>query len=106
MRAFILLAVLCAGCDRGEGERCNPLQYSNSGTAGDCGESLSCIYPTAPTCGVAYCCKVDSNGNVIDSNPNCQPDPSLASVCMVDLSVPAPSDLSVSVDASVLQDAD
>jgi hypothetical protein len=34
---------------------------------------------------------VDSNGNITDRDPNCQPDPTLASVCMLDLGV-APLD--------------
>jgi hypothetical protein len=90
MRTLILsLGLLfAAGCRQGEGERCNPLQYSDNGIQGDCDDGLACIYPTAPNCGVAYCCKVDSDGNLLQSvqtNVNCKPDPSLDSVCMLDL---------------------
>ncbi len=87
--------VLVAGCTQDEGTRCNPLQYSDNGIQGNCADGLACVYPTAPNCGVAYCCKVDANGNIIDSDPNCQRDPSLTSVCMLDLSV-APTDASPS----------
>ena len=88
MRRFGLSIVffMLAGCTQGEGERCNPLEYSNSGTAGNCGSGLSCVYPTAPNCGVAYCCAVDSNSNITDKNANCQPDPTLAMQCGLDLS--------------------
>jgi hypothetical protein len=79
--AFTLLAA----CSADEGERCNPLQFSDNGSQGNCSSGLACVYPTAPNCGVAYCCTVDSNGNITDKNPNCQPDPSLDSVCMIDL---------------------
>jgi hypothetical protein len=75
--------VLLAGCDAEDGERCNPLQYNESGS-GNCASGLTCIYPTASNCGVAYCCTVDSKGNITDKNPNCQPDPTLQSVCMID----------------------
>jgi hypothetical protein len=78
-------ALLLAACNQGDGQRCNPLEYSNSGTAGDCGGGLACVYPTAPNCGVAYCCTVDSKGNITDTHANCQPEPSLDSVCMLDL---------------------
>ncbi len=96
MRAFKLLgltALLLAGvaCNAGDGDRCNPLAFSS-----DCNNGYTCLYPTAPACGVAYCCKVDSTGKNIDPNPHCQPDPSLDSVCgLMDLSV-APVDASVS----------
>ncbi len=79
----ILLAL--AGCGtQGEGERCNPLRFTT-----DCDPGLTCVYPTAPNCGVAYCCNVDDMGNVSDPNPNCQPDPAAAAACMLDLGVPA-----------------
>jgi hypothetical protein len=32
---------------------------------------------------------VNAAGKIIDANPNCQPDPSLVSVCMLDLSAAA-----------------
>ncbi len=78
------------GCDAGDGQRCNPLAYSTSGTAGNCGSGRSCVYPTAPNCGVAYCCTTDVDGLVIDKSPSCQPDPALASVCMLDLGTGIP----------------
>jgi hypothetical protein len=91
MRRFGLAIVffVMAGCTftAQDGERCNPLQYSSSGTQGDCADGLACVYPTAPNCGVAYCCKLDSQGNVADDNPNCQFDPTLVDVCMLDLGV-------------------
>jgi hypothetical protein len=89
--AFVLALVALAGCEQEAGSRCNPLEYSPNGIQGNCEEGLACVYPTAPNCGVAYCCKLDSNGNIVDTSPNCQPDPSLDSVCMLDLS-PAPDD--------------
>src|SRR5262249_3821178 len=76
---LVLLAV--AGCRTyGEGQRCNPVEYSSNGIQGDCDDGLACVYPTAPSCGVAYCCKLDSKGNVTDKHANCQPDPSLTDV--------------------------
>jgi hypothetical protein len=89
--ALVLVLFAFAACEQEEGTRCNPLEYSPNGIQGNCEEGLACVYPTAPTCGVAYCCKVDSNGNILSTNPNCQPDPSLDSVCMLDLS-PATDD--------------
>jgi hypothetical protein len=74
-----------------QGERCNPLAFSDNNIQGDCDTGLACLYPTAPNCGVAYCCKVDANGTVVDKSPNCQFDPSLVGVCMLDLAS-APSD--------------
>jgi hypothetical protein len=77
----VLLAI--AGCgSNGDGERCNPLRATS-----DCNSGLSCVYPTAPSCGNSYCCAVDSNGNIRDPNPSCQPDPSLASLCSLDLAM-------------------
>jgi hypothetical protein len=87
----VALALALAACNASEGQRCNPLEYSNSGTAGDCGGGLECVYPTAPNCGVAYCCAVDATGRITDPNPRCQRDTSLADVCMIDLSS-APTD--------------
>jgi hypothetical protein len=71
-----------AACDQAapNDQRCNPQQFSNQ-----CNSGYSCVYPTAPNCGVAYCCKVDDSGNVTDDNPNCQPDPTLGPVCGLDL---------------------
>ncbi len=52
---FLVLSFLAA-CSAADGERCNPLQYSNDNAQGNCGAGLTCVYPTAPNCGVAYCC--------------------------------------------------
>jgi hypothetical protein len=101
MKTIVTVVVLAlAACNASEGQRCNPLEYSNSGTAGNCGGGLQCIYPTAPNCGVAYCCAVDEQGNITDKNPNCQADPSLDSVCMLDLSSPPTVDMTTTVDMS------
>jgi hypothetical protein len=82
LRALLLLAIGCG--TQSEGERCNPLRATS-----DCDPGLTCVYPTAPNCGVSFCCKVDSNGNVTDTHPNCQFDPTLVAPCMLDLgSVP------------------
>jgi hypothetical protein len=83
MRIILLLLIACNTPE--EGERCNPLAFSDNGIQGDCDTGLACIYPTAPNCGVAYCCKLDSSHNIVDKNPNCRPDPSLTAVCMLDL---------------------
>ena len=73
--------VVLAGCGtQGEGQRCNPLRATS-----DCDTGFSCVYPTAPNCGVSYCCAVDADGNITDQNPNCRPDPTSAAQCGVDL---------------------
>jgi hypothetical protein len=101
LKAFAVLAMLALGaCNQGDGQRCNPLEYSNSGTAGDCAAGLSCVYPTAPNCGVAYCCTVDSTGNITDPRATCQPDPTLDSVCMLDLSSTPTVDMTMKIDMS------
>jgi len=74
-------ATAVLGCSQGEGQRCNPLFFTD-----ECGSGLTCIYPTAPMCGVAYCCAVNSDGVVTDKDPNCQPDPTLS--CAPDFSSP------------------
>ncbi len=79
MVAFVALI----GCQQDEGTRCNPLRATP-----DCDPGLSCVFPTGPNCGVSFCCKVDSNGNIIDTNPNCRPDPASAMACGFDLSAP------------------
>jgi hypothetical protein len=89
---MVVALLFIAGCDAEHGERCNPLQFSESGTQGNCVSGFACVYPTAPACGVAYCCVVDANGNITDSDPNCQPDPSLDSVCMLDDLSGSPAD--------------
>jgi hypothetical protein len=80
------MVMLLFACHADEGERCNPSQYSDNGVQGDCADGLACVYPTAANCGVAYCCMIDPNGNITDKRPSCQPDPSLAAGCMLDLS--------------------
>ena len=85
----IKIAMLCfllAACGQSEGTRCNPLQFSGNGVQGDCDDGYACVYPTAPNCGIAYCCTVDSTGSITDRKPICQPDPALQSACMLDLS--------------------
>lgn len=85
MKRLLSIAALLAlaGCGtNSDGERCNPLRATS-----DCDPGLSCVYPTAPNCGVSYCCTVDANGNVTDTNPNCQPDPGSAAACMLDMSL-------------------
>ncbi len=85
MRQLILYMVLAglAACQPlpGHGERCNPLYFDN-----DCHVGYTCLYPTAPVCGVAYCCAVGPDGHISDPDPNCQPDPTLS--CAPDLSAP------------------
>jgi hypothetical protein len=71
MRTFALLALLfaAAGCKHpGEGERCNPMLFTDQ-----CG-TLSCVYPQG--CGVAFCCPVDADGGVVPNTTlTCQPCP-------------------------------
>ena len=88
-----LTLLLLAGCPEGQpGDRCNPLEYSPSGVQGDCRSGLTCLYPTAPVCGVAYCCATDADGKITDTHPSCQPDPSLAEPCGLDLRPPGDAD--------------
>jgi hypothetical protein len=63
MAISTLLLVLfgAAGCHPGEGERCNPLQFSN-----DCDTGFACVYQD--NCSVAYCCPTTR----ASTNPNCQ----------------------------------
>jgi hypothetical protein len=83
---MIFALLLVAGCQTPEaGERCNPLQFSNNGVQGDCDNGLACVYPTAPSCGVAFCCAVDAKGNIVDKHTHCRPVPSLIATCMLDL---------------------
>ncbi len=89
---MLTLAAL-ASCTQDEGTRCNP----NRATP-DCDPGFACVFPLTPSCnpsepgsnccGVSFCCKVDSNGNITDTNPSCQPDPASAMVCGIDLSAP------------------
>jgi hypothetical protein len=83
-----LLVLFTVACRQGAGERCNPLQYSENGIQGNCEDGLACIYPTAPNCGVAYCCRLTPGGKDVDPNPSCRPDPSLFSVCGIDMDGP------------------
>jgi hypothetical protein len=87
MRRWGMLTLLLAlaGCNPGHGERCNPNEFSDIPNQGNCQIGFSCVYPTSPGCGVAFCCTVDANGKITDSNPNCQPDPTLAPVCELDI---------------------
>jgi hypothetical protein len=86
MRQMMFVLLLVAGCETPEaGERCNPLQFSNNGVQGDCDTGLACVYPSAPNCGVAFCCVVDAKGKLVDTHANCRPDPSLTATCMLDL---------------------
>ena len=89
LKAIVCTLPLLAACSATPGSRCNPAQYANDPAQGDCESGYACVYPTAPSCGTAYCCKVDGDGRVIDGAPTCQPDPTLRSACMPDL---APAD--------------
>ena len=64
---------LLAGCNPSEGERCNPLLFSN-----DCNSGFACTYQS--NCGVAYCCPT----NRASSNPNCQACPAADAGSVVD----------------------
>jgi hypothetical protein len=68
--AGLLGLVLSAGCSQVEGSRCNPaLSHDECDNA----PTTQCVQPTAPACnGEAYCCTVDSNGNITDTTDlNC-----------------------------------
>jgi hypothetical protein len=62
MLATLFFAALVAGCHPGEGERCNPMLFTD-----ECPTNLACIYPEG--CGVAYCCPNSGPS----AEPNCQP---------------------------------
>lgn len=70
MRALIgclaLLGMLLsiANCRTSEGDRCNPLLFSD-----ECGPERKCIYPA--NCAVAYCCP-PADQTPADMHPNCQ----------------------------------
>ena len=53
-----------AGCTPGEGERCNPLRFTD-----ECSDGTQCIYPK--NCGVAYCCP-PTDKLTPQSSPSCQ----------------------------------
>jgi hypothetical protein len=57
---FALL--LASGCAPGEGDRCNPLLFSD-----ECGGGLQCTVPQ--NCAVAYCCPTNSEPVTV---ANCQ----------------------------------
>ncbi len=59
--ALLALAFVLAGCHPGEGERCNPMLFTD-----ECNSGFACTYPTG--CGVAFCCPTSGQS----SNPNCQ----------------------------------
>jgi hypothetical protein len=84
--SWMLLLLGACTATQGEGERCNPLRATS-----DCADGLSCVYPTGPMCGVSYCCAIDEHGNIVDRDPNCQPDPASAMECGLDLSMSGPS---------------
>jgi hypothetical protein len=92
MKSILVLVVLLAACGtQGHGERCNPMRATS-----DCDPGFSCVFPTKPhgsPCGVSFCCTVDANGNITDSNPNCQPDPESAAACGLDLGMSIPEDM-------------
>jgi hypothetical protein len=89
----MLAVVALAGCNQGEATRCNPLRATP-----DCDPGFACVFPATPTCnpsppstsccGVSFCCKVDTNGNITDPSPSCQPDPASEQACGFDLSAP------------------
>ncbi len=66
MIAASLFITTFAACHLEEGDRCNPLQFSDPCNPGATG--LSCVYPS--NCGVAYCCPAKVTAQ---SDPNCQP---------------------------------
>lgn len=77
---LVLLALSVGACSRERGERCNPSSFED-----ECGAGLTCVYPTGPMSGVAYCCALDEKGNISDTSTNCQPKNELAEACMLDL---------------------
>jgi len=75
MIALAAVVLTAGGCRPSEGERCNPLLFSDECSDGD--SNLRCTYPT--NCGVAYCCPVPDKVTAT-SSPNCQacPAPDMA----------------------------
>lgn len=73
-RRFLMLGLATcllagAGCTTGEGERCNPLRFSD-----ECAPGNSCMYPK--NCAVAYCCPpADRVGPQTSSNCKACPPP-------------------------------
>ena len=68
MRIVGLVAAIFAltGCHPNEGERCNPMLFSD-----ECRSGFVCTYPQG--CPVASCCPTTGTS----SNPNCQACPAL-----------------------------
>jgi hypothetical protein len=69
--ALVGLVLAGGGCSQVEGSRCNPaLSHDECDSA----PTTQCVAPTAAACnGEAYCCTVDSNGNITDTTDlNCQ----------------------------------
>jgi hypothetical protein len=68
--ALLLASILSAGCSQADGSACNPtLSHDECDNA----PTVQCVQPSAPTCyGQAYCCTVDSNGNITDTTDTCQ----------------------------------
>ncbi len=65
--ALLTALLVVAGCKPVEGERCNPLLFSD-----ECPQGLSCTYPA--NCGVAYCCPQQAASGI---SGNCQACPSV-----------------------------
>ena len=61
LMGIALLAAVTSCSGPKQGERCNPLLFSD-----ECGAGSMCTYPA--NCGVAYCCPVTGG----TTNPNCQ----------------------------------
>ncbi len=68
-KVFGLVALLsgAAACHPDEGERCNPLLFTD-----ECNPGEMCTYPT--NCGVAYCCPPPARITSKTSG-NCRPCP-------------------------------
>lgn len=69
LRTFGILSaigalLLISDCKPLEGERCNPLLFSD-----ECTDGLTCTYPTH--CAVAYCCPL-ADQVTPDNHANCQ----------------------------------
>ena len=62
--AVSAIVLLLGACQPKEGERCNPLLFTD-----ECEAGFACTYP--PNCGVAYCCPTTGTSR----HPNCQPCP-------------------------------
>ncbi len=62
--ALSVVLLAAAACTPVEGDRCNPLRFTD-----ECGSGLQCAYPKY--CGVAYCCPPPDKLTP-QSSPNCQ----------------------------------